>query len=134
MRSANTEHATEETHTKTDKRNDAEQQEQRITGDSFADISSPAHGSRENGCHISNNGRDRNSSLLKSFPLSFGFWINYCHNYLDDKDKADQTENIKDRLRAKEIGNSAEKPETERLHLSHGAPPPTCGRTSTARE
>lgn len=33
MRSADTEHATEQTHTETDKRNDAEQQEQRITGD-----------------------------------------------------------------------------------------------------
>ena len=134
MRSADTEHATEQTHTETDKRNDAEQQEQRITGDSFTDISSPAHGSRENGCHIRNNGRDRDSSFLKSFPLSFGFWINYCHNYLDDKDKADQTKHIEDRLRAKEIGDSAEKPETERLHFSHGAPPPTYGRTSTARE
>lgn len=60
--SADTEHTTEQADTKANQRDDAEQEQERVTRDSLADVSSPTHGGGEDGRHIGDDRCDRDSS------------------------------------------------------------------------
>ena len=59
--SADTEQTTEQAHTETHERDDAEQEQERITRNSLADVSSPTHSGGEDGRHIGDDRSDRDS-------------------------------------------------------------------------